>query len=211
MNNAICRLTGCELDQLERRVVIGPLEHREVGDDDIDHIAPGQRQGAGRDDLGAAVLGGVFHHHDDLLDPGNQVHRPAHALDHLARDHPVGDVAVFGDFHRAEHGQIDLAAANHREAGGAVKIGRVRQLADGLLAGVDQIGIDLVLGRERPDPEHAVLALQRHGNALGNMVRHQCRNTNAKIDVVTIAQFLRGAGRHLVAAPALGDVIVLGH
>jgi hypothetical protein len=34
------------------------------------------------------------------------------------------------------------------------------QRGDGLLAGVDQVGIDLVLGRERPDAEHAVLALQ---------------------------------------------------
>ena len=43
-----------------------------------------------------AVLGGVLHHHHHALDAGDQVHRAAHALDHLAGDHPVGEVAVLG-------------------------------------------------------------------------------------------------------------------
>ena len=41
---------------------------------------------------------------------------------------------------------------------------------DGLLAGVDEVGIDLALGRERAHAEHAVLALQRHVHALGDVV-----------------------------------------
>ena len=81
--------------------MIRSLEYRQIGDHHIDQVLAGQRQGAGRDELGAAVLGAVLHYDDDLLDPGNQIHRPAHALDHLARDHPVGDVTVLGDFHRA--------------------------------------------------------------------------------------------------------------
>jgi hypothetical protein len=36
----------------------------------------------------------VLHDHNDPLDAGDQVHAPAHALHHLAGDHPVGDVAV---------------------------------------------------------------------------------------------------------------------
>ena len=54
----------------------------------------GQRQGAPLEDLGLAVLGGVVHDHDDALDAGDQVHRAAHALHHLAGDHPVGEVAL---------------------------------------------------------------------------------------------------------------------
>jgi hypothetical protein len=38
---------------------------------------------------------------------------------------------------------------------------------DGLLAGVDEVGVDLVLGGERPDAEHAVLALQHDLDAGG--------------------------------------------
>ena len=58
---------------------------------------------------------GVLHHHHDAPHPGDEVHRPAHSLHHLAGDHPVGEVAVLGHLHRAENGQIDMPAADHRE------------------------------------------------------------------------------------------------
>ena len=66
--------------------------------------------------LRLAVLGGVVHQHDDALDAGDEVHRAAHALDQLAGDHPVGEVAVLGDLHRAEDREVDVAAADHGEA-----------------------------------------------------------------------------------------------
>ena len=55
----------------------------------------------------------VLHQHDHALHAGHQVHRAAHALDHLAGDHPVGQVALLADLHRAQDGQVDLAAADH--------------------------------------------------------------------------------------------------
>ena len=54
---------------------------------------------------------------------------------------------------------------------------------------------------ERPHAEHAVLALQLHAHALGNVVRHQRRNADAEIDVKAVAQLLGGARGHLVAGP----------
>ena len=60
------------------------------------------------------------------LRAGHQVHRAAHALDHLAGDHPVGEVALLGDLHGAEDGEIDVAAADHGEAVGAGEDGRSR-------------------------------------------------------------------------------------
>jgi hypothetical protein len=47
---------------------------------------------------------------------------------------------VLADFHRAEHGQVDMPAADHREAVRRGEIDRLGQLADRLLAGVDQVG-----------------------------------------------------------------------
>ena len=70
---------------------------------------------ASLDDLVAAVLRGVFHGDDDLLRAGHEIHRAAHALDHLPRNHPVGEVALFIDLQRAEHGQVDVPAADHRK------------------------------------------------------------------------------------------------
>ena len=95
-----------------------------------------------------------------------------------------------------------MPAADHGEAGGAVEIGAVRQFADGLLARIDQVRIDLVRVRERTDAEHAVLALQRDMHAFGNVVGDQRRDTDAEIDVIAVLQLLRGAGSHLVAIPA---------
>ena len=46
------------------------------------------------------------------------------------------------------------------------EVAGLRQLGDGLLAGVDQVGVLLALERERPHAEHAVLALERHLDAL---------------------------------------------
>ena len=45
-------------------------------------------------DLGRAVLGAVLHDHHHPPRAGHQVHRAAHALHHLARHHPVGEVAL---------------------------------------------------------------------------------------------------------------------
>ena len=191
--------------------MVGALEHGEVGHDHVHHVAARQRQGAFGDELGIAVLGDMLHHHDDLLHPGDQVHRAAHALHHLARDHPIGDVPPFGDFHRTQHGQVDMAAADHGEAGRAVEIGRMRQLADRLLAGIDQVGIDLVVIREGADAQHPVLGLQGDVHAFGDMVGHQRRDADAEVDVEAVLQLLRGARRHLVARPALGQSVMRGH
>ncbi len=94
-----------------------------------------------------------------------------------------------------------MPAADHREAVAARKIGRRVELADGLLAGVDQVGIDLVGIRKRPDPEHAILGLQGDRHSLGDIIGHQRRNANAEIDVIAILQLARRARRHLIAVP----------
>ncbi|MEO0061448.1 MAG: hypothetical protein RLZZ08_8 [Pseudomonadota bacterium] len=104
-----------------------------------------------------------------------------------------------------------MPAADHGEAGGAVKIGTAGQFADRLLAGVDQVGVDLVVIGERADAQHAVFALQGHVHAGGDVVCHKCGDADAKVDVKAILQFLRGALGHLVAAPAFGQAVMGGH
>ena len=87
----------------------------------------------------------------------------------------------------------------------------MRQFADGLLAGIDQVGVFLAFEREGADAEHAVFALQRDRDVFGNVVSHQGRDADAEVDVEAILQLLRHPGGHLVAAPAFSDVIMLGH
>ncbi len=144
----------------------------------------------------------MLHQHDDLLDPGDQIHCPAHALDHLARYHPVSDVAALADLHRAQHGQVDMPAANHGKARRAVEVSGLGQFADGLLASINEVRVFFTGVRERSYTQHTVLALERDLHPGGNMVGDQRRNADAKVHVIPVAQFARGAGGHLVAAPA---------
>jgi Zn-finger nucleic acid-binding protein len=91
------------------------LEHAELGDDHV-HAALA-REGSEHCLTSLGVpLGGVLHGDDDALHARDEVHRAAHALDHLAGDHPVGEVALLGDLHRAQDAQVDVPAADHREA-----------------------------------------------------------------------------------------------
>ena len=78
----------------------------------------------------------------------------------------------------------------------------MRKFADRLLTGIDQIGIFLTGIGEWSDAEHAVLALQRYVHAVRNVVGHQRRDADAKVDVISVFQFLGRAGGHLVAIPA---------
>ena len=98
-----------------------------------------------------APLRGVLHDDDDAADAGDEIHCAAHAFDALAGDHPVGEVAAFGDLHGAEDGEVDVAAADHGEGVGAGEGGGAGGEGDGLLAGVDEVGVDFVLRAER-DP-----------------------------------------------------------
>ena len=143
--------------------------------------------------LVAAVARGVLHGDDHALGAGHQVHRAAHALDHLAGNHPVGEAARFVHLQRAEDGQVDVPAAHHRERLGAVEIGAARQLGDGFLAGVDQIGIDFLVERIGADAEHAVLRVQRDIHAGGDVVGHERRHADAKVDVVAVLELARDA------------------
>jgi hypothetical protein len=70
-----------------------------------------------------------------------------------------------------------------------------------MLAGVDQVGVLLALERERAGAEHAVLGLQLHLDAVGDVVGDQGGDADAEIDGEAVFQFAGGAHRHLVAAP----------
>ena len=94
-----------------------------------------------------------------------------------------------------------MAAADHRKAGRAVEEARSRQRGDGLLAGVDQVGVFLALKREWAHAEHAVFRLQRHVDAFGDEVRDQRRDADAEVHIETVFKFLCGACRHLVTCP----------
>src|SRR5690606_15167370 len=177
----------------------GDVEDGGLGDDAVDDAHAGQRERALVDDLGGAVLGGVLHHHDDAAGAGDEVHRAAHALDELAGDLPVGDVAGGGDLHGAEDRGGHLPAADHAEAGGGVEDRGAWAEGDGLLAGVDEVGVLLPLVGEGAHAHHAVLGLEGDVHAAREVVGDQGGHADAEVDVVAVAQLGRGDRGHLVS------------
>src|ERR671929_1501935 len=77
--------------------------------------------------------------------------------------------------------------------------GAARKERHRLLAGVDQVLVLLPRRGLRADAEHAVLAMQDDLAALRQMVRHQCRQTDAEIHVRSFGNVARDARCHLVA------------
>lgn len=94
-----------------------------------------------------------------------------------------------------------MAAADHAKAVRTGEIAGGRQFGDGLLAGIDEIGIFLSLIGERSHAEHTVLALKLNAHAGRDIIGDKGGNTDAKIDVKTVLQFLCGPFGHLIACP----------
>ena len=71
-----------------------------VGEHRANAAATGQRQGAVRQQLGLAVLGGMGHGDYDVVGTGHQIHGTAHAFVEFTGNHPAGDVACHVHFKR---------------------------------------------------------------------------------------------------------------
>lgn len=139
------------------------LEDPQFGDDGGHDVLAGERQVAAVHDLAPAVLVGVVGADDDLgaVRVAHEVHGAAHAVEGLPGDDVVGQVAAGADLEGPQQGDVDVAAADHAEALGAVKGARPGDEGDGLLAGVDRVGVGLAPGaRVGAHPDHAVLRLQ---------------------------------------------------
>ena len=172
-----------------------PAEDRQLGDDDVDRAGRGQRVRAPLDHLGLASRRRGGHRHDHAAGADDEVHRAADAEDVLAGHGPVRDVSVAADLERPEHGDVDVAAANHREARGAVEVRRAREGGDRLLRRVDQVGVELAVARPRPHPEQAVLGVQDDTRLGAEEPRDQVRDADPEVDDLARLQLERGAGR----------------
>src|SRR5262249_45869543 len=91
-------------DQTGRR----HLDDRHLCDNEVDDVQSGKRQGAPFQDLVPAVLDRMFHRDDHLLGAGDEVHRAAHPLHHLAGNHPVREIPRLIDLQCTEHREIDM-------------------------------------------------------------------------------------------------------
>ena len=189
---------GRELAQDE--AVGGDVDDAQVGDDPVHDAAAGVGQRALLDDLVGAVLGDVLHDHDDPLGAVDEVHRAAHALDHLAGDHPVGEVAAARRpaSRRGWRASMWPPRIIPKLVGGVEERGALAQ-RHRLLAGVDEVGVLVAVDRVGADAEEAVLALEHDLDAVGHVVGDERRQADAEVDVEAVGQLRGGARGHLLA------------
>ena len=103
----------------------------------------------------------------------------------IASGAPVCQLArspVAETWNAPEHAEVEVAAAHHGERVGVVEVRRARQLGDGDLAGVDQVGIHRVAVRLRSHAEHAVLGVQHDAGGRVEVVGHLGRLADAEVD-----------------------------
>ena len=144
---------------------IGKRDDCQFGDDQIYWTKRRKRQSAFLDDLGF-TLSGVLHRDDDALGAGYQVHRAAHARHHLSRDHPVRQLPGLIDLQSAEHGQINMTAANKTKRHCAVERAGARERRDRATAGVGQSRMRHALFGRAAGANQAVLRLEENMHVL---------------------------------------------
>ena len=84
----------------------------------------------------------MLRHDEDRLHSCHEVHRTADRRDSVGgTGGPVGEVAVAGNLQGAEHAEVEVSAADHREAVRVVEERRTGDDGDLALTGVDQLGV----------------------------------------------------------------------
>ena len=200
--NILDAQTGRDIRHSKATVNSVDLENGHLGDDGTRDPRTGQRQVALLDDLRTAVLGAVVSEDDNLglVRVRDQIHSAAHTLEHAARDEVVGQVAVGADLQGTQHGDVDVAAADHAERLGAVEGAAAGHDGDGLFAGVDDVGVDFFFGWVWTHAEQTVLAVDPD---LGRGVQvgwREGRHAYAEVDVHAVLELLGGASGDALAA-----------
>ena len=146
-----------------------------------------------------------------LLRSRDEVHGAAHSLDKFAGNHEVGEVTSGGNLHGTQDRNVHVTSTDHSEGLGRVENGSTRDKGDGLLAGVDDVGVELLLGGVTAHSEDTVLGLEPDVDALGDVVGSENGDTDTKVAVVAVLELLGrtlGDTDTVLLRLALGGVVL---
>jgi len=104
---------------------------------------------------------------------------------------PAVSVVGYGRAY-AKDGNVHVATADHAEGLDGVEDRGARKKSDGLLAGIDDVGVDLLLGGQGAHAEDTVLGLEPDLAALGHKVRDEGRHTDAEVGIASVRELLGG-------------------
>ena len=182
------------------------VDHRQIRVDPADAFHRRQRQRALFQQPRRALARHMLHDDAHLARAGGEIHRAADQRAAVGHAHvPVGEIAVRRDLERAEDRHVDMPAADHRERPRGVDDRGARPQGDAAAAGIDQIGVGLVLFRQGPDADHAVLRLEGDVDLRRQIVRAMHRQADAEIDHLAVGDVLRGAPGDLQAIERAHD------
>ncbi len=141
----------------------------------------------------------MLHHHPNVLRTDRKIHRPAHGGDRIAAGVPVGEIAGHGHLECAEHRDVEVSAAHHRERIGVVEVRPAGQQGHGFFPGIDEVRVFLARRRRRAHAEDSVLAVEEYLPVLRQVVADERRHADAQIHVRALRDVLRDAPGDLVA------------
>lgn len=196
-----------QLGQLQSTVL--DVKHAQISDDAVNTANTGQGKRAVVQDLVLATLGDVLHGHNNTgAGAGNKIHGTTHTLDHLARNDPVGKISLGRDLEGAKNSQVNVRATDHGKGVVAREQGGTGQQSNGLLAGVDQIGVLLTGLGEGTKAQDTILTLQVDSDTLLEVVAGKHGHTDAQVDVHAVLELLGGTANNLLTAT--DSLILLG-
>ena len=146
------------LDQ--HQSAVADAEGGGLGDHDVHRPLRGQRVGRLVDDLGEPSLAVWVVVTTTVRAPTSRSIAPPTPSTGLPGTAQLAIRPVRVDLQGAEHGDVDVAAADHPERGGAGEVGGAGAGGDRLLAGVHQVGVGLAGAGGGADAEQPVLGLQ---------------------------------------------------
>ena len=122
----------------------------------------------------------MCHRDPNRLCADGQIHRAADQRA-LVWDHriPISKITVCGDLKATQHGDIDMAPADHCEGHGRVRQGCAGLQGYLLAAGIDQIRVGFVLARDWADAYDAVFRLKHKLAVFRRVVGGQHRRAQA--------------------------------
>jgi hypothetical protein len=129
---------------------------------------------------------------------------------YLAGNHVVGKITVGANLQGTKNGNINVAAADHGETLGAVEDAGALDEGHGLLAGIDDVAVELGLGRVSTHTENAVLTLDPNLAVFGQERRGESGHADAEVHVEALVELLGGALGDAVAAGGGGRLVLGG-
>src|SRR3546814_18910963 len=92
------------LEQRHPLATLATSKHGQIGDDDVEDIRPGERQGTLREPLWLSRATHVIHHRDHTTTTGHHIHTPTPPPHPLARHPPIVEISSARDLPRPPSG-----------------------------------------------------------------------------------------------------------